>query len=106
MKELLDRNPPKPFACVCYADLYAEGACQAAKEHGLDVPGDVSFVGHDNLPGSATMVPPLTTIDVPRVELGIQAVRMLLSIQRGEAEREIILPSRLIERQSVRTISG
>jgi LacI family transcriptional regulator len=106
MQELLGRNPPKPFACVCYADLYAEGACQAAKDHGLTVPGDVSFVGHDNLPGSATMDPPLTTIDVPRVELGVQAVRMLLSIHRGEAEREIILPSRLIERQSVRTISG
>ena len=47
--------------------------------------------------------PPLTTIDVPTVEMGIAAARTMAARVRGDTTlpKRIILPSRLIERDSV-----
>ncbi|MCF7818494.1 MAG: LacI family transcriptional regulator [Kiritimatiellales bacterium] len=106
MKKLLGTNPPKPFACVCFADTHAEGAYRAVRESGLHIPGDVSFVGYDNLASSSAMAPPLTTIDVPRYELGKAALTTLLEIEEGHADHDKVLATQLITRSSVLNLNG
>ena len=43
------------------------------------------MVGFNDLTGSDQMLPPLTTIRTPRVEIGEQAAKMLLGLMRKEA---------------------
>jgi LacI family transcriptional regulator len=101
MLELLKRKPPKPFACVCYSDLDAEGAMRAAQDKGLRVPQDVSLIGYDDIPRAEELSPPLSTVAVPRIDLGSRAVQLLLDLETGDAPHETILPSRLVLRDSV-----
>lgn len=101
MMELLSRDVQFPLACICFSDLDAEGAARAAKEKGLRIPQDVSLVGYDDIPAAAAMSPPLTTISVPRVELGRQAIRTILQVPQGNANHETILNNELVVRQSV-----
>ena len=66
-------------------------------------PGRVAMVGLTNLEMSRFSNPPLTTIDVPAVEMGITAARIITSRVRGDTTlpKRVLLPSRLIERDSV-----
>jgi DNA-binding LacI/PurR family transcriptional regulator len=103
MEALLGRKPELPIACVCYSDLHAMGACDAAKTHGLRVPEDVSIIGHDNIRRAAQMDPPLTTVNVPRAEMGREAVRCLCELDAGTERRvhETLMPNALVIRNSV-----
>lgn len=101
MMELLSRDVQFPLACICFSDLDAEGAARAAREKGLRIPEDVSLIGYDDIPAAANMSPPLTTISVPRVELGRQAVRTILDVEQGRGQHETILTNELVVRQSV-----
>ena len=101
MKSLLERQPEFPLACVCYSDLHAAGVYKAAQEVGLRIPEDVSVVGYDNIPRCEEMDPPLSTIDVPRHELGCGAVKLFGDLEQGAARHETILPSALIVRESI-----
>ena len=83
-------------------DMVAAGAMQALREAGVDVPGQVSIVGYDDIPQTLDMVPALTTVHVPYDELGRAAVRLALS---GEPVQQLMLGIRLVERDSVRTLS-
>lgn len=53
------------------------GFIRALREHGLKIPDDVSIIGFDNLPQSATMDPGLTTIEVSKRKIGYLAVTIL-----------------------------
>lgn len=107
MQDLIKRNPPRPFACVCYADIYAEGAYQAAKEYGLRIPEDVSFVGYDNAGHSAQMSPALTTVNVPAEKMSQKIIETLLVIEKGQkVDHDIIFPAGLIERESVLSLQA
>ena len=59
------------------------------KAHGLSLPRDVSVVGFDGVPESATSDPPLTTVQQPIAEIGRRAVRAILD-HRGEIWRETL----------------
>ena len=61
----------------CTNDIIAYGFIRALREHGLSIPDDVSIIGFDNLPQSATMDPGLTTIDVSKRKIGYLAVTVL-----------------------------
>lgn len=58
-------------------DHTALGAMSAAHGLGLRIPGDVAFIGVDDVKGGGWYQPPLSTIRRNRVEMGRQAVRML-----------------------------
>jgi len=60
-------------------DQMALGLMHALRDAGLDVPGDVSVIGFDNIPEAAHFWPPLTTVSQDFAELGRRCVRMLLS---------------------------
>lgn len=61
----------------CTNDIIAYGFIRALKEFGVRIPEDVSVIGFDNLPQSATMEPALTTIEVSKRKIGYLAVTVL-----------------------------
>ena len=101
MKEILKGE--RPTAVFAGNDYQAFGAIQALGEYGLTVPTDVAIVGCDDLAMSSWIRPPLTTIRVPFYEMGSVAANLLCRLAKGETPpgKQIILPSHLIERQSV-----
>jgi DNA-binding LacI/PurR family transcriptional regulator len=93
-RELLALTP-RPTAILCATDVLAFGVMQAVRELGLDVPGDVSVTGFDDVPAAAAAE--LTTMRQPLVEKGRQAGRLLM--EHG-TEREVVLPIELVARGS------
>lgn len=79
-------------------DQMALGLIHALRERGLDVPGDFSIVGFDDIPEARHFWPPLTTVRQDFTELGRRAVSRLLD-NVGESVSEPIEP-RLIIRAS------
>ena len=59
-------------------DHMALGLMHAARDLGLDVPGDVSIVGFDDVPEAAHLWPPLTTVRQDFADLGHRCIRLLL----------------------------
>lgn len=60
-------------------DQMALGLMHAIRDAGLDVPGDVSIVGFDDIPEAAHFWPPLTTVRQDFAELGRRCMALLLS---------------------------
>ncbi|MEU6084692.1 LacI family DNA-binding transcriptional regulator [Streptomyces sp. NPDC047108] len=100
----------RPTALLAMSDRLAVGAIAAARELGLDIPGDVSVVGFDNVPASASTTPPLTTVDQQHEAKGRQAGECLLAaLHDGDAADDsgtaaatagAELPARLVVRGS------
>jgi LacI family transcriptional regulator len=105
-RQLLTLDDP-PTAIFAANDLSAMQTMHVAHVLGLDVPGDVSVVGFDNIPESAVTEPPLTTIDQSIQEMGRQAVELLIDLIDGNPDRpqQITLPTRLVVRQSCGPVS-
>jgi len=70
---------------------------------GLRVPQDIALIGGENEQVSSLLNPPLTTIEEPLRDMAEQAVDMLDRLTHGGtvAERNLMLPVRLIDRNSV-----
>ncbi|WP_211289438.1 LacI family DNA-binding transcriptional regulator [Luteimicrobium subarcticum] len=102
--EILDR-PDRPTAVFAANDLSALGVMDVARDLGLDVPGDVSVIGFDNVPESALASPPLTTVAQPLQEMGAAALRMLVQVIDGTLdEPHLRLPTTLVERATCRPL--
>jgi len=101
MNELLSATPSRPSALIAGSDQVAIGAIRAIEEHGLSVAVDIGVVGFDNIPFAAYFCPPLTTIDIPRYQMGVTATRLLLACIAGKEVPDVSwLPTRLIVRES------
>jgi LacI family transcriptional regulator len=81
-------------------DQMAYGTRLALYRRGIRVPEDLSLVGFDDEPAAAFMIPPLTTIRQPAVELGSEAARVILARLRGETLTPAALKAELIVRES------
>ncbi|WP_316978276.1 LacI family DNA-binding transcriptional regulator [Shumkonia mesophila] len=77
LRRLLARQPNLD-AVFCGGDIWAAGALFECQRMGLQVPGQLAIVGFDDLPIASQVVPPLTTVRVPRNEIGRQAAGLLL----------------------------
>ncbi|MEV6304675.1 LacI family DNA-binding transcriptional regulator [Actinoplanes sp. NPDC051861] len=73
-----------PTAILALSDVLAYGAVDALQELGVDVPGQVSVTGFDDLAESAWFRPRLTTVRQPIVTKGRIAADFLVSAIRGE----------------------
>jgi DNA-binding LacI/PurR family transcriptional regulator len=97
-----------PSAIFCGNDTVAMGVMKALDEHGIRVPEDISLVGFDNIDTSSYLKPPLTTIDIPKKELGRLAVKILLD--RLETNRtysvRLVLPFTMLVRESCRRVGA
>jgi LacI family transcriptional regulator len=103
MEQLLGLEPP-PTAVLAFPDIVAVGAIRAILDAGLRVPGDVSVVGFDDIPPSGFMHPALTTVAMPKWEMGQRAAEVLLARIAGAgpsaAAERIVLPTVLVIRES------
>jgi len=93
----------RDFTAVFAAnDQMALGLIHAFRDEGLDVPGDISVVGFDDVPEAAHYWPPLTTVRQDFAEIGRRSVSMLLAELNGQAERgrEPILPHLVVRRST------
>ena len=106
MKAYLTRKPkPKiPTAFFADNDIIALGAMKAMWECGIRIPEDVSIVGFDDLTFSSISNPPLTTLRVPKQDMGRVAVRRLRDMMKDTAGLHLKTQvcTEFIERQSVR----
>lgn len=81
----LQRREPRLDAVFFTSDGWALGALFHCQRAGIKVPGDLAIVGFDDLDISALAVPALTTIHVPRYEMGWEAGKLLRAQIGGEA---------------------
>ena len=82
-------------------DQMALGFMHACRELGLDVPGDISVVGFDDIPEAAHFAPPLTTIRQNFAEVGRRAISLLLAELNGITEHDHApVPAELIVRET------
>ena len=88
------------------ADILAAGVMTGLRERGVCVPRDKSIVGFDDNYLSQLTNPTLTTVRQDAEKKGMLAADMILAQLRGEpiAERSVILPVSLVERESVRRL--
>lgn len=91
-----------PTAVVAANDLTAIGAISEFRAQGLHVPRDVSVIGFDDIAFASLNEPALTTVNLPRDELGRRAVEVLIkSLEDSRQEGvEIRIPTNLVVRQS------
>lgn len=97
--KLLEMEEP-PTAVFAASDAQAFGVLQAARELGLQVPGDLSLVGYDDVEMAEYLN--LTTIRQPLFESGRRGIDLLLQAlgeQEGVALRQQ-LPVELVVRGS------
>jgi len=104
MLEMLDRNQNKqlPTAIFAVSDRLALPAMRAAIERGYRVPEDIAFIGIDNIELSQYTSPPLSTIHVPKFELGMTAIKTLIDYMQSDFRPafQLLMPHELIVRQS------
>lgn len=72
--------PTPPTAVLCVNDVLAVGAVKRARELGIDVPGDVSITGFDDMELATIVTPPLTTVRVPHHDMGTAAACELVDM--------------------------
>lgn len=90
-------------AYFCTNDIIAYGFINALKTKGINIPDDVSVIGFDNLPQSATMEPALTTVDVSKRKIGNLAVTLLddlIKANDAQPPVKILVGANLISRAS------
>lgn len=66
-----------PTAVLCSGDIIAVGVISAIWNIGLKVPDDISVIGFDNIPSSAYLYPPLTTVNIHLFDMGHEAADVL-----------------------------
>ena len=97
---LLDMQE-RPTAVICGDDFVAVGSLQAAQSRGKDVPGELSIVGHNDMPIATLVSPQLTTLAVPAEEIGMKLGEMLIdAIERTASPGEVVIDPQLVVRQS------
>ena len=89
---------PKPTAVICGNAYLTVGAVLEALDRGLNLPGDVSIVGYDDIEIMSHLPVPVTTVRVPGETIGSGAAKILISRLDGqdsdiplEMEAEIVV---------------
>jgi DNA-binding LacI/PurR family transcriptional regulator len=92
----------KPSVIFCGSDLIAMGAMSALEHAGLDVPEDISVIGIDDISFAFLARPPLTTIRVPREQVGavaFEALEKMLKLKRRKGADHYV-QTELVVRES------
>jgi DNA-binding LacI/PurR family transcriptional regulator len=101
--ETLLEAPDPPTAVLAANDIVAIGALQRLHEMGVEVPGEISIMGIDDIEAASMSIPPLTTIAKQKYALGYKAADMLLDrIRNGAATppRREVIPCQIVVRGS------
>jgi LacI family transcriptional regulator len=96
---LLERSPSLT-ALICVNDLMAAGALRELRAQGRRVPEDVSVTGFDNVTLSQFCYPPLTSVHIPRDQIGRTICDCLIGAGSETAEHEFLIDPDLVVRES------
>ncbi|HZS92347.1 MAG TPA: LacI family DNA-binding transcriptional regulator [Chloroflexota bacterium] len=99
MHRLLELDPP-PTAVFAASDQLAISIVQVLREQGHKVPGEMAVVGFDDVPLYRDLLPPLTTMRIPLVELGRRAAELILQATHGADGDTVaeVVPLELVRR--------
>jgi LacI family transcriptional regulator, gluconate utilization system Gnt-I transcriptional repressor len=99
---LLGDNGRAAFSAVAFAnDHLACGALLAAQALGIDVPRDLALLGFGDFALGRQLEPTLSTVQVPRLQIGTAAAQALLAALDGNtAAASQRLPWALLPRNS------
>ena len=75
---------------------------RAVKDHGLNIPEDISFISIGDLTEAMYTDPPLTTLCIPRHKIGMLGVDAIVDYKRCTA---VTVETEIIERRSVKTLN-
>jgi LacI family transcriptional regulator len=99
---LLDLEQP-PTAIFAVNNIVAAGVVEAARERGLEIPGDLALVCFDDIEHVSRLYPFLTVMAQPAETFGSLAAQLLLDRIAGrvrERRRVVVLPADFIVRRS------
>ncbi len=101
IERLLKLDEP-PTALLAANDLLALGAMGACRSLGVRVPQDLSIAGFNDVPFCSMVTPALTSVRVPRLEMGMASARRLLDLLSGSdaLQSPIVLGTELVVRDS------
>jgi LacI family transcriptional regulator, galactose operon repressor len=96
------RSDFKPTAILCVNDFMAIGVLRELREQGLQVPQQVSVAGFDNITLSEYVCPALTTVGIPRRQIGQLVAEALISPDgtKKALGQEILIDPELVVRES------
>ncbi|MED1469265.1 LacI family DNA-binding transcriptional regulator [Bacillus salipaludis] len=93
MNQLIKKDPDHlPTAMVCASDMMAIAAMRAVIENNFRIPEDIVFFGVDNIEMSKYSSPPLSTVEIPKYEMGKMAAKTIMDM----VEEKITLPVKLV----------
>jgi LacI family transcriptional regulator len=100
--EQLLSAPTRPTAVIASDDSVAAVVMRTVQGHGLRIPADMAVVGVDDQPFAALLTPALTTVRLPIIEAGQQAITLLLERlrDRSSGAARMMLPTTLVVRES------
>ena len=93
----------RPRAIMCANDVMAVGLMDAARELGVDIPGDLAIVGFDDIDVASMVTPRLTTVKNPALDVGAACVEAVLARIDGDPDAPYTvrsLPTTVIPRES------
>jgi len=90
--------PDRPTAVITNSDYTALGIYQTARDMSLRIGPDISVIGHDDLPTSALLDPPLATLRMDGRKMGRALMERLLG---GGPAGDYVAPVELVERASL-----
>jgi LacI family transcriptional regulator len=98
---VLDAHRGGVTAVIAFNDLVALGLLARLRELGVDVPGELSVAGFDDIPMARYATPRLTSMSVPRTEIGAQVwARLRTLMAGGPVEHTVLYRPRLEARES------
>ena len=106
-QKLLTRNSNITAIFTCN-DAMAIGVMQYCVDNGIKIPDDISLVGFDDVEADLLLNPPLTTIRVPKVEMGSEAMKLMVNVLKEKSVvsvKKILVPVELIIRNSTKKIN-
>jgi LacI family transcriptional regulator len=107
LKILQKKNRSLPSAFFACNDMVAIGGIRALQKIGYRIPDDISIIGFDDLPVATFVDPPLSSIWVPKHEIGNLSVQMLFNRIANKKYRcqKHLLGGDIINRESVKVLS-
>jgi LacI family transcriptional regulator len=97
---------PGLTAIVCVNDLMAVGAMREIRDRGLRIPEDISVTGFDNIKLAQFCYPALTTVHIPRDQIGQNICDALITNEKTKHAQEIIIDPELVLRDSTGPARG
>lgn len=91
-------------AVFCCNDTMALGLIDYLREKKHSMINELSIIGFDDIESDIINTPSLSTIRVNKIELGVEAVKLLVNAIKGEGftKKKVVFPVELIKRESTR----